>query len=365
MKRELLILIFILFAASRSVLGGEVLNSHTGVVFREVYKDSVNGATHIILPVIVRDWLNRQEIDSFTVDLTQAGFWGGSQLEIFITDWARDRVLFAETRQVIIPDYYVLNLRTRSIYRPQSDILGQVYGDIYMSPQCNYIVYFGRNDSLERETGQYYLQNPSIIFTDVINAENFNLVARIDSFSATMGTYPPHFFFSGDTTIYIVNPFTGPGNRQLVKLALPSLAIEDTIKFALVCDTLCPNTVVWDQKASFALLYSYSSNDTLQQPAYLVVDLLSKSIVSRLSVPISPIYGAARLSDDANFVAFQERQRYLIYDRLFRRHFTINGAGDFTLPGAIFGEGTISLYSQRENAIVDYDLETGRFLRRR
>ncbi len=351
--------------ASQTLMAGEILNQYSGVIFQPVHIDTVNDIRHRILPVQIIDGLTTQITDFGMIDLDQFGFpEQSSMLTIFITDWVRDRVLFADIHQVIIPDYFVLDLRARSVYRPQSDILNQVYGDMYITPDCNYIVYFGRDYNLENQENMNYLQDHNILFTVAIDAATFNSIARLNTFSAVMGTYPPNFYFSGDSAIYIVNPFTGPGNRQLINLALPSLAVQDTVKFAAICDSICPNVNVWDEEANFALLYAYSSDDSIQ-PAYLIVNLASKTVVSRLVVSRSPNYGAARLSDNAHFVAFQEGQRYLIYDRLFRRHFAISGAGDFTLPGALFRGGIISFYSQRDNAIVDYDLETGRFLRRR
>jgi len=362
--RNILVLVLLILVPQLST-AGEILNEYSSVVTQPVFEDTINGSVHHMWPVQIYDGTTGQSTDWGVIDLDQFGF-VGSQLVIFVTDWARDRVLFAETRQVWIPDYHVLDLRTRTIYRPESDILNQVFGDMYMSPNCRYIVCFGEDYDLINQTGQTsYLENHNIIFTVVIDAETFNLISRMDAFSARMGTFPPKYFFSGDTMVYIVNPFTGPKNRQLVRVSLPSLAIQDTIRFASFCDSLCQEVIIEDVRANLTLIHAlYSSGDSTGS-VFKVIDLISKTAISRLDVPLSPIYGVSRLSDDADYAAFQERQRYLIYDRNFRRHFEIEGAGDYSLPGAIFGRETISFYSEREDAILVYDLETGRERERR
>jgi len=365
MKR-FLPLIMILFSVP-CLSAGEILSMRTGVFLRPVYFDTIDGALHRMMPVEIVDGETGQRIDFATVDLDQFGFPAekSSQLEIYVIDWMRDRVLFADTRQVRVPDYHVLDLRTRTVYRPESDILSQVYGDMYMTPNCRYIVYFGEDYDLMNQTGENYLQNHNIMFTVVIDAETFNFVSRLDAFSAWMGSGIPQFSFSSDTAVYIVNPFNGPTDQQLVRFSLPGLVVQDTIKFATVCDTLCGDVAVWDMRSDHALIYTrYAAGDSIQA-AYRVIDLLSKRIVSSLDVPLSPIYGAARLSDEADFVAFQERQRYIIYDRLFRRSFELEGAPHYSLPGVLFGNGTIRFYSEIDDAILIYDLETGRERERR
>jgi hypothetical protein len=366
MIKEFLGIIFgllIILTNPDAVESSEILNQHSGVIFGDISLDTTNDAPHRMLPVQIINGENAQISDFATIDLDQFAFpERSSMLQIYVTDWVRDRVLFADMRQVRVPDYFILDLRSRAIYRPQSNILNQVFGDMVMSPNCNYIIYFGEDYELADRESLNYLQDHNLLFTVCINAETFNIISRLNAFTASVGSGIPAYYFSGDSILYINNPFAGPADQQLVKLELPSLSIRDTIKINSICGNLCPEVAVWDVKAGFSLIYTTDSRDSLL-PAYLVINLKSRSIVGRLEVPRYPIFGAARLSDDANFVAFQEGHRYIIYDRLFRRQFEITGVPDYSLPGARFERGNIVFYSEKDKAILEYELATGKFLR--
>ena len=230
-----------------SLMAGEILNRSTLVFLKPVYFDTLDGTVHRMMPVELIDVDTWQRTDYATIDLDQFGFppERSSQLEIYVTDWVRDRVLFADTRQVRIPDFFVLDLRARTIHRPESDILDQVYGDIYMTPNCRYIVCFRQDYTFEIQTNQSFHQNPEILSTLVIDAETFMLVSRLNAFSASMNS-PGNFFFSDDTTLYILNPFVSHRKSQLVKLSLPSLSILDTLFLNSFCSPPCTEAWISD-----------------------------------------------------------------------------------------------------------------------
>jgi hypothetical protein len=363
MKKALVLMIALFIPVP--LMASPILGPDTWVLFKAVNHDTINGNLHRLLPVELYDPGNNRKTDFATIDLDQFGFppERSSQLEIYVTDWVRDRVLFADTRQVRIPDFFVLDLRTRTIYRPESDILDQVYGDIYMTPNCRYIVCFRQDYFLENETNQSFHQNPEILSTLVIDAETFMLISRLNAFSASMNS-PSNFFFSGDTTLYIANPFVSHRNSQLVKLSLPSLSILDTLFLNLFCSPPCTEAWISDVGNDLAVFSTKYANGDSTTQAYKAVSTISKGLLGQLPIMNERLQSPARVSPDGQFIVMRAPDNGIeVFNREFAELYTIDSVAAWRIPIDSLGNVILRVSPIDSDEIEEYEISTGRLIK--
>jgi hypothetical protein len=345
---------------------GEILNENTIVFLPGVYEDSVIGSLHRIMPVQIFDGVTDSIINFAKIDLDEFNFpEQSSQLDVYVTDWVRDRILFADTRQAWVPDYHVLDLRTRTVYRPQSDILDQVFGSMFTTPSCRYIIYFAVDYDLMNRTGENYLQNHDIMFTTVIDAETFMRISRLDAFSANMNS-PSNFFFSGDTILYISNPFVGLANQQLARLSLPSLSILDTLYLNQYCSPPCLEAFICDVGNDLAVFYAkYAKGDT-EVSAYKAVSTIGKEPLGEMSITDMHQQSPAKASPDGQFIVCRAPgSKIEVFTREFAKLYEIAEVAGWHIVDDGSGNMTLIVIPVGSEQRQEYDISSGRLKERR
>ena len=148
MKRIMIISIIGLIWVTANA--GNILNENMIVSILRPGYDTTGGVIRKPMDIWAYDRLTGQDTQIGTIDLQQFNIPYTLGMHLFITDWKRDRLIIAGTRQVLKPDYLILNLNDMSISDLKSDTLESRYhGYLYIDPTCDYLILMGTDENDE------------------------------------------------------------------------------------------------------------------------------------------------------------------------------------------------------------------------
>ena len=216
-----------------SANAGNILNENTEVFILEPRYDTTGGTLRELMDIWAYDRLTGDNFQIGTVDLKQFNIPYTLGMHLYLTDWKRDRLIIAASRQVLKPDYLILDLNEMSINNLISDTLeNHYYGDLYIDPTCDYLLLMGTDEKSSKT--QY--EDPTILYIYTFDAETYEFIAKINGISSSGNSIPPDFFIpKGQNYLYIHNPFQDSWSQDIIKLSLPELNLKDTIRISSFC----------------------------------------------------------------------------------------------------------------------------------
>jgi hypothetical protein len=357
MKYLLMILIASMFCACANA--GNILNEHMEVFISEPVYDTSGGTIHEPMVIWGYDKLSGQNFQIGTIDLHEFDIEYTLGMYLYATDWKRDRLIIAATRQVLKPNYLILDLNSMTISDLKSDTLeNHYYGYLYIDPDCDYLLLMGADEKSSKS--QY--EDPNILYIYTFSADDYSFLAKINGIASLGISNPPAFFLPiGGKSLYLKNPFKSSWFNDIIKLSLPNLAISDTIKIPSFCGDSCVKTITYDIRANKAIIFSQNRFNDKLASKYKLINLDTHKEIASLSIDT---HSWAILSDEANYTAIQDTNGIIdIYDTLFTKIYTIDDATKEALRYGYFHDSILLVGSEHEDGIMlKYDINQRKFI---
>jgi hypothetical protein len=352
---KLLITLFALISLSTNT---NCADQNTSITVSEPAYDSIDGTLTRPVNITAFNKYTGEEYTIGVIDLNGFNVKEISYTSFWLFDWKRNRAIVSFDRQTIVPDYQIIDINSLSIYPLQGDSLRNTEGNIYITPDCNYIVVFGRKYTSDKG----FREDPSILYTCTFDADNYEPIATIRGISVVGFSIPSDFFIpQGDSIIFISDPMSYRSDNSIVKLSLPDLRILDTLVLADYCSQKPNYSFVYDAGANNVLFYIKCDSIHSQ---YKLINIHTKKLVGELieDNPHACEYG--RLSDDEKFIALHSGDKITIYNSTFSKLYQIDNVGFYSLRWAYFKNGILVANSKEEGILNKYDIATSALLER-
>jgi hypothetical protein len=320
--------------------------------------ENTDGIVHRPMDIWAYDMSNGKETKIGTIDLQKYDISFTTYMKLFITDWKHDRLIIGATRQVLVPDYLVLDLTDMSISHLDADTIKQYpYSNIYINPSCDYIIMMGRDSG---DSAKHYWEDQNVLYIFTFDAQSYSQIAKIRGISAIEEIIPTFSMPKDYNYLYIHNPLQHSWYQDIIRLSLPNLNIVDTLKVQSLCGDSC-RFLTYDIQSNKAIIYVERNDNGSIRSNYMLVDLDLKRIISSLDVNSR---NWARLSDDGEYIAIQNP--YLgvdIYDTSFVKKVYIADADSGSLRYAFFPNKIFIIDSANEYMIkLKYDVDKGELI---
>jgi len=355
MKSVTLTMILALF--SKLCFSGELLDKYSTVQISEIYTDSVSEKRQVDL--LIKDQLSKDTNLIKGIEFSETNLRRIS--EPFYIDWKHERVYFAPSEQKLLPGWFFIDLEHREAKPAESELLSSLYGHFALTPECNFIVVFSENPETSAPIGE----NRSLLSTYVFDATSMQLLSKKDSFTALTYTYPPKYFFSSDDSyLFVVDPFTLRENTDVIRIKLPELEFQDTIRVNEYCLTDCNRSFVTDIKNNVMLSYTsrFEQDKTISE--YIAVNINSKELMASIEIDQASPYPVAVLSKKSDFVLLQSNVNEISVFGIEGKYlYNIKDIREMALSKAVFTDSTFFVSPVDPAVLNEYKLSNGQLVK--
>jgi hypothetical protein len=278
--------------------------------------------------------------------------------EYILEDWLHNRLLFMPGYRTAPVQWYIMDLKDFSIYRPPTDTLMNFEGDLCISPDGNYLIGF----YADFDQGDNLWKDSLILKTYIFSSEDYTLYKRIEGMAAMGGITSPSYFWSTNSPVlFIENPYCHYNDLGLLEYSIPDFDLIDNISLKDYCDFQRGEIKAIKDTLLLALYFCKEGDKTTA--SYKLINLKTHSLINEIIKNDSLNFKAYRISSDNNMIYFQNSDGSIYaYNNVFEFKWRSFSSAKRLLKYAAFQNHDIFIGSAEPGIIMKLDGISGETL---